>query len=433
MSKSLRKPVTLSKDCSCDDDLSAPELLSVEAAQNIACSLVRSIEHIDLVDLSETVGRVVADDICAPLEMPFFDNSAMDGFAVRCSDFSDHGPWTFLIGEEIAAGAKEMRVAERGVPTAWPIYTGASVPPHCDAVVMQEKCGRQADYVVMKQRPVRGDNIRRKGEDIARGTILIPAGTKISPRHIGLLAANGFRDVAVTRKPRVAILSTGDELVVPGAPLRVGEIYDSNLPMLAALLQEDGAELVNIGRAPDNLEETRALIEACSKDCDLIVSSGAVSVGGRDFLKDAFTCAGGTISGWRVAIKPGKPVLFGSINEMGFTGLPGNPLATFIGYKFFVSPQIRVLSGAGAQVLHRRRGRAAFEWHRKTGRTEYYPVAVTGINEDGSPSLSRLGRGGSASLFHFCHADGVAVAPASLEAVKYGDAVFWHPYNDAIE
>ncbi|MBV1886762.1 MAG: molybdopterin molybdotransferase MoeA [Parvibaculaceae bacterium] len=433
MSKPLRDPTPSSTDCSCDDDLLAQGFLSVEAAQKIACSLVQPVGHIELVDLSHTVGRVVADDICAPLEMPFFDNSAMDGFAVRCCDFSAHGPWTFLIGEEIAAGIKEMRVAEPAVPTAWPIYTGAPVPPHCDAVVMQEKCERQADYVVMKQRPVWGDNIRRKGEDIARGTILISAGTKISPRHVGLLAANGFREVAVTRKPRVAILSTGDELIVPGAPLRVGQIYDSNQPMLAALLQQDGAELVNIGRAPDNLEETRALIEACSKDCDLIVSSGAVSVGGRDFLKDAFTCAGGEIAGWRVAIKPGKPVLFGSIKEMGFTGLPGNPLATFIGYKFFVAPQIRVLSGAGAQVLHRRRGVAAFDWHRKTGRTEYYPVAVTGINEDGSASLSRLGRGGSASLFHFCHADGVAVAPASLEAVEHGDAVFWHPYNDAIE
>ena len=433
MSKPFRDSMLSSTDCSCDDDLLAQGILSVEAAQKIACSLVHPITQMELVDLSHTVGRVVTDDICAPLEMPFFDNSAMDGFAVRCCDFSGDGPWTFVTGEEIAAGVEEMRVGERAVPTAWPIYTGAPVPPHCDAVVMQETCERQADYVVMKQRPVRGDNIRRKGEDIARGAILISAGTKISPRHIGLLAANGFRDVSVTRKPRVAILSTGDELIVPGAPLRVGQIYDSNQPMLAALLQQDGAELVNIGRAPDNLEETRALIEACSKDCDLIVSSGAVSVGGRDFLKDAFIGAGGEISGWRVAIKPGKPVLFGAINEMGFTGLPGNPLATFIGYKFFVSPQIRVLSGAGTQMLHRRNGEAAFDWARKTGRTEYYPVAVTGMKEDGSAILSKLGCGGSASLYHFCHADGVAVAPASLSTVAQGDTVFWHPYNDAIE
>lgn len=433
MSKPLLEMKLPSSTCSCDDDRLGQGLLSVEAAQKIACSLVHPLSQVELVELSHTVGRVVADDICAPLEMPFFDNSAMDGFAVRCCEFAGDGPWTFLIGEEIAAGQEGTFVAECVAPTAWPIYTGAPVPSGCDAVVMQEKCEVQAECVVMRKRPVKGDNIRCKGEDIARGAILIAAGTKISPRHIGLLAANGFREVSVTRKPRVAILSTGDELIAPGAPLRVGQIYDSNQPMLAALLQQDGAELVNIGRAPDNLEETRALIEACSKDCDLIISSGAVSVGGRDFLKDAFVSAGGDISGWRVAIKPGKPVLFGSIQNMGFTGLPGNPLATFIGYKFFVSPQIRVLSGAGTQMLHRRRGEADFDWARKAGRTEYYPVAVTGMKEDGSAILSRLGRGGSASLFHFCHADGVAVAPASLEAVEQGDAVFWHPYNDAIE
>ena len=413
----------LTPSCGCDDlpHTSRSPLMSVADAVARAKAQVAPLAGGETLETVAAIGRRVQADILAPVAMPLFDNSAMDGFALRCADLA--GGDTLPIAGTVAAGDRPGAL----VPgTALRIYTGAPLPAGADAVVMVERCHDSGDRVRITSRPVPGDNIRRKGSDQDAGQVLIAAGTRIAPHHAGLLAANGLRRVTVARRPRVAVFSTGDELT-DGTPTP-GQIPDANRPMLLALARQAGADVTDLGILPDELEVTRAALSRAGANFDLVLTSGAVSMGGKDHVGAALQAAGGHLDGWRVALKPGKPVMFGRLDRAAFTGLPGNPLAVLVGFHLFVAPQIARLAGGQAPDFATVPARAGFDWHRKPGRAEVFPVQLSHYDDTGLPVLNRLGQGVSASLLPVADADGLAVVDARTDRVRPGDALHWQPF-----
>lgn len=412
--------------CQCDAHEANRILLSVEQAQAVAADLSIRPARQELVALSSALGRVAAKDLHAPKPMPFFDNSAMDGYAVRTQNLIGNGPFVMPVAGESAAGNAASAVYDPRAAVR--IYTGAIVPDGFDAVIAQENCRVEQGCIVFDRIPPAGMNIRFQGSDMERGACLIEKGTKIAPHHIGLLAANGYSAVNVFSKPKVAVFSTGDELVAPGEPVGGGQIYDCNKPMLMALLAEMGIDAVNLGALPDDPVATRGFLLRHRNAFDLIISSGSVSVGERDFLKTAFEAAGGSIRSWKVAIKPGKPVMFGRLGKTAFTGLPGNPFAAFVGFNLFVRPQLMRLCGQNRAEVTWQTGQADFEWKRKAGRTEVFPVRRAIDPGSDTQKLVRLGNSVSATLFPLTGADGLAMVPADCETVNAGDPVQWFPF-----
>ena len=411
--------------CGCDRHEAPKGMMSVDEAVALAIAQVAPVAETETLALSQALGRSAAEDVTAPQAMPFFDNSGMDGFAVRTGDFVGQGPWVLPVAATVAAGdtAAPMRAG-----TVLRIFTGAPVPAGADAVVAVEDTRADDDRVVFAQRPQAGQNIRRKGSDMGQGATLLRPGTLLTARHIGLLAANGIASVAVTRRLRVAVLSTGDE--VTDGPRGAGQVFDANRPMLCALARAAGADVTDLGILPDEAGTTAAHIAALAGHYDLVLSSGAVSMGGRDFLRPAFEAAGGTVAGWRVAVKPGKPVMFGRIGPTAFTGLPGNPFAVFVGFHLFAAAQLRRLAGGSPVPFAPRDAVAGFDWTRSPGRAEVFPVRVSGRDGAGRTTLMRLGASVSATLFPLAGADGLAFVPAGTARILPGQPLDWRPFAD---
>ncbi len=417
--------------CGCDDPVHVKSRMSVYEAVSRAHALVRKPGAFELIDLNSAGNRTVSRDLHAPSPMPFFNNSAMDGFAVRTSCFTGMGPWKLPVVGPLAAGSYSS-LAVPDTPVAVRIFTGAPVPEGFDAVVMQEDAGADADHAVFMSMPKSGQNVRQQGEDIKRGAVLVRAGTRLGSRHIGLLAANGYSAVNAYRRPRVGVFSTGDEIVEAGQSALSGQIFDANRPMLIRLARQAGADVTDLGIIGDTLDETTGCFAGMDGKFDLIISSGAVSVGGHDFIKPGLEKAGGEVAFWQVAMKPGKPVMFGKIGEAVVAGLPGNSLAAYVGFKLFVEGMVARLSGRlDSAQLTTTPAFAGFDWTRWPGRTEYFPVNRAGRDEFGVPIVERLGRGGSASLAPLCQADGIAVVAADVDAVAPGDMLRWHDLSNA--
>jgi len=292
------------------------------------------------VALGQALGRILAAEIRAVRPLPAWDNSAMDGFAVRAADL----PGTLPVAGVIAAGDPPDRVLARG--TALRIMTGAPLPAGADAVVMRENAEDLGDQVRFAA-PVRvGRDIRRAGEDVNAGDLLLAAGADLGPGEIGLLAAQGLARVPVSRRPRVAILSTGDELVPLGTEPGPGQIISSNAVALAAQVREAGGEPVDRGIARDDRDALVAHIRGALADADVLVSSGGVSVGDFDHVKDAYAAAGLAMNFWKVAMKPGKPLAFCVAGPVLIFGLPGNPVSSMVGFELFVRPALLAMQGA---------------------------------------------------------------------------------------
>ncbi|WP_289040944.1 gephyrin-like molybdotransferase Glp [uncultured Aliiroseovarius sp.] len=407
--------------CSCDTLSGSVEMMSVADALHRALAQVTPITDNETVPLTDALGRVTAGTIRAAKAMPFFDNSAMDGFALRAADLE--GRCCLPVAGTVAAGDTPCALPDGA---AMRIYTGAPLPDGADTVVMREVCIDKSHKVHFSCPPKLGDNIRRAGSDQAKGEVLVGKGVRIAPRHIGLLAANGLRQVAVVRRPRVAVFSTGEEVTT--GPCGPGQIPDANRPLLCALLAQHGAEISDLGILPDDPVASTARFAGLGARFDLIVTSGAVSMGGKDHIREALTMAGGRVNGWRVAIKPGKPVMFGTLGDAAFTGLPGNPFAVYVGFHLFVSAQIARMTGAAPQPFAASPASAGFDWLRKPGRAEVFPVRQSGHDAAGLPILHRLGAGVSATLLPLARADGLAIVAADTSAVALGDGLHWHPF-----
>jgi molybdopterin molybdotransferase len=400
-------------------------LLSVEEAAALIAERVPVLAGIETVSLVEADGRIAAEDVLAGLDLPPFDNSAVDGYAVRFADLAA-GPETVLpVRGRLPAGVAPGGRLAAGA--AMRIFTGAPMPPGADTVFMQEDVRRDGETVALPAGLKPGANRRLAGEDVTRASTVIPAGRRLTPPDLALAAATGHARLAVRRRLRVAVFSTGDELAEPGAPLRLGAIHDSNRVLLVALLRRLGAEVDDLGILRDDPAILPDCLRAAAAGHDLIVTSGGVSTGEEDHIKAAVEAAGRLVF-WRLAIKPGRPVAMGLVGDAAFVGLPGNPVAVYVTLLFVVRPLLARLGGAALDAPVSQPARAAFRYAKKAGRREYVRVSLR-RGADGVVEAVKFPRDGAGVLSSLTGSDGLAELPEAVTGVEEGDRVevFLHP------
>ena len=374
----------------------------------------------------DALGRVLAEDVRSGLDVPPADNTSMDGYALRCADVPVAGT-VLPVSQRIPAGVIGAPLMPGTVAR---IFTGAQVPPGADAVVMQEQCEPLGDGVRINAAAQPGQWIRRRGEDVRQGAVVLTAGTRLSPQALGLAASVGAATLQVAARPRVALFSTGDELVMPGEPLKPGAIYNSNRFTLRALIQALGCECTDLGIVPDRLDATRDALRKAAQGNHLIVTSGGVSVGEEDHLRPA-VAAEGRIDLWQIAIKPGKPLAFGEVHRADrssahFIGLPGNPVSSFITFLLTVRPVLLRLQGATELSPRGMTLRADFDWPRPDSRREFLRVRR---NDQGG--LDLFANQSSGVLTSAVWGDGVVDNPGS-HAIHLGDAVRFLPFSELL-
>jgi len=351
----------------------------------------------------------------------------MDGYAVRVADCAS-GVATLKVSQRISAG-QVPEALHSG--TAARVFTGAMIPLGADAVVMQEMCEAGGDTVKVKHSPKAGEWIRRTGEDIQSGSVILHAGTRLRAQELGLAASVGLAQLTVLRKPKVAVFFTGDELTMPGEPLKPGAIYNSNRFTLRALLQNLGCEVTDFGIVPDSLKATRDTLRAAASEHDLIITSGGVSVGEEDHVKSAVE-EEGRLNLWQIAMKPGKPLAFGEINRTAhgetafFIGLPGNPVSSFVTFMLFVRPFLLRLQGVQEVAPKAYPMRADFAWPKADRRNEFLRAK---INSNGG--LDLFPNQSSSVLSSAVWGDGLIDNPAG-QTIAYGDIVRFIPFHEIL-
>lgn len=388
-------------------------LLQVEEAQALVLAALTP-GPIESVALAEAAGRILREDVEAFADAPAADNSGMDGYAVRAVDIAAATadiPVVLEVVGDIPAGSLPQIPLEPG--TAMRIMTGAFVPPGADAVVQVEWTDAGAEQVKVF-RPVRqGANVRRRGEDMRRGQVVLRAGTRIGPAEIAMLAANHRARPAVGRRPVVAILSTGDELLEPGSPPVDGKIVNTNAPLLAALVREAGALPLVLPAVRDEREATIAALRAAFES-DVVVTTGGVSVGAFDYVKDALDALGAETRFWRVAMKPGKPVVFSTLRDAVCFGLPGNPVSCFVAFHLFVAPALRAMLGASQLFPPVASARLTAALRGAADRRVYFRAQAAW--RDGELTATPLAAQGSGSLTSMIGANALVIVEAGAEA-----------------
>ena len=349
------------------------------------------LSKIETISLNDALGRTLSADIVSQINVPGFDNSAMDGYALNVEDLGDSVEQnTFSVSGRIAAGTMGEPL-ERGSVAR--IFTGAPIPKGANAVIMQEETEQDGDKVCLKVMPKPGDNLRLAGQDIKVGQIILSKGLRLRPQDLGLIASVGYGQVEVYSRLRVAVMSTGDELIEPvaGAKLAPGQIFNSNHYTLQGLIRGLGMLPVDIGLVGDSPEATEAALTEASEKADCIVSSGGVSVGEEDHVKAAVTKLG-RLDLWRLAIKPGKPLAFGAIGATPFFGLPGNPVSSFVTFVMIARPFL--LKSQGAENYHLRTVYASSQFEVKGGtRREYYRVQMKAGDKGGNEIVNFTNQG----------------------------------------
>ncbi len=395
-------------------------------------ALAELLGHALPLDKVETVltfdadGRVLAQDLIAEMDVPAHDNSAMDGYAVRSADWLNAAT-VLHVHQRIAAGSSGTALAAM---SAARIFTGAPIPEGADAVVMQEVCTlAEAGSVCIATQPQAGQWIRRRGEDVASGRTVLPKGELLAPQSIGLAASIGYDKLCVAAPVRVALFSTGDELVMPGAvapaDMLPGAIYNSNRFFLRALLQRLGCTVTDMGIVPDKLDATKAALLEASRAHDLVLTSGGVSVGEEDHIKPAVQALG-QLNLWQIAIKPGKPFAYGQIANAHFIGLPGNPVSSFVTFLLLVRPFIRRLQGATLLAPESIAACAHFTWARADKRREFLRV-----RRNLAGGLDLFENQSSGVLTSAVWADGLVDNPAG-NTIAHGDVVRFMPFSSLI-
>src|SRR3989442_8582695 len=392
-------------------------LLSVDDALQLLLSKARAVVDIEEVPTLEATNRVLARATRSTMDVPPMDNSAMDGYALRVQDVK-HG--RLKVKQRIQAGAIGVRV-EPG--SAVRIFTGVPIPLGADAVVMQEHCEVRGDEVLIKKAHKAGDWIRLAGSDVRKGGEILPAGKRLLPQDTGLAASVGIKTLPVFRRIRLGLFFTGDELVMPGEPLAPGRIYNSNRFTLRGLAEVFGCEVRDYGIVPDSLEATRQVLRRAAGDCDLIVTSGGVSVGEADYVKPAVEAEGALLM-WKIAMKPGRPLAFGRVGKAAFLGLPGNPGSSIVTFLIIVLPVLLNTQRSTDVIPRAVAARADFAWPQPDARQEFLRVKW---NAQGG--LDLYPTQDSAVLTSTAWADGLVDNPPR-RAIRKGDMVRFLAYSE---
>ena len=405
-----------------------PGLLDLEAVCELVLHGLLPVVGIERVSVSSALGRVAVDDVRSPIPLPAFAQSAVDGFGIHASDLES--PRRHLrVAMRVAAGSGAP--FQIGAGQTATLLTGAAIPHGVAAVVMREKTRQQGASVTINSPAEDGQNIRWEGEDVPVGSVLVPAGSMIDARHIAILAAAGIAQIAVRKCVRVGIISNGDELVDAPQKLKRGQVYDTNRPMLLALLSNGLAVTEDLGRTGDNCGILARALSDASGRYDLIVSSGGVSGSDADHVVEAVRLAGGASRRLSVAMKPGKPLAVGRIGSAAVLSLPGNCVAAMVGALLFARPMIWMLAGAGRGNTAPHIARAAACFSHKPGRIEFVPVRAMENGADQVPTVVALGKGGSARLRPVCLADGFAAIPKNAESIRAGEMLAYYPFKTA--
>nr|VFK14864.1 MAG: molybdopterin molybdochelatase [Candidatus Kentron sp. LFY] len=405
---------------------------SVEDARSFLLEHARPITRIEHIDTAHGLHRVLAKDISSPIDVPGYDNSAMDGYAIRSRDIAARGETRLTIVRRIAAG-EDAQSLEPDATTrqAVRIFTGAPLPDGFDTVVMQESCRVDGDSVSISGPISPGINVRYRGNDIEAGAVVLAAGTRLRPQTLGVAAAMGLATLPVFRRLRVALLSSGNEIIQPGTPLRSGQCYDSNRYTLFGLSMDLGCEISSIETIPDDFAATQEALHRAARQADVVISSGGVSVGEEDHIKRAVESVG-QLHLWRVAVKPGKPLAYGRVLDADFIGLPGNPVSVLVAFCLFVRPMLLKRQGASPSFPIPRAAVADFTWSRAGNRREYARARlVPGGKDLDDPKVVLFGRQGSDVLSSTIWADGLVEIPANT-VIASGDKVAYLSFAELL-
>lgn len=404
-------------------------ILSVEAALQLLLNHARPVAETETRPLYAALGRMLAAPIASPVDLPPWDNSAMDGYAVRVADVAEHRDHGLPVSQRIPAGSRAEPLAPG---TAARIFTGAPVPPGADTVVIQEDCEASDDgtRVRLPARVSSERNIRYRGEQVRAGAEVLPAGTRLDPQHLAVAASVGCAELLVRRRLKVAIFASGDELVEPGQPLNDGQIYNSNRALFHALLGTLGCEVLDLGIVADTREATRAALARGAEQADLVLASGGVSVGEEDHVRPAVEELG-RLELWRVAMRPGRPLAFGQVGDTPFIGSPGNPVSLFVTFCLFARPFI--LRMQGMEPIRPPRGvRAAsgFDCNKPLKRREYRRARLVD-GADGAPTVEVYANNSSADLMSLTWADGLVEVPEQ-QVFSAGYLLTFLPFSELL-
>lgn len=420
-----KAPKSKEKDAACCDTLS-PAFLSVVQGQEKILSLVNTVSEIEACKIENAYGRVLAEDIISPVNVPQYTNSAMDGYAIRSDDVDRD---SYQVVAEVMAGHAYDQPLEVG--QAVKIMTGAPTPRNGDTVVMREQASQEGDKVTFKGAHIKaGQNVRQAGEDLAIGSDVFTAGTRLASPEMGMIASLGFGEANVFRKLKVAVFSTGDEVQAPGTEQKANSIYDSNRFTIMGMLEKLGCEILDFGILEDNEQLMIEALENASAQADVVMTSGGVSVGDADYIKLALDKLG-QIDFWRINMRPGRPLAFGQINNKPFFGLPGNPVAVMVSFINFVEPALRKMQGEQGWKPLKVNAIATENLRSRQGRTEF-SRGIYELDDTGRLTVRTTGKQGSGILRSMSEANCLIEISPAIDTVKAGESVTIIPLQGRI-
>ncbi|EGQ9316467.1 bifunctional molybdopterin-guanine dinucleotide biosynthesis adaptor protein MobB/molybdopterin molybdotransferase MoeA [Vibrio parahaemolyticus] len=420
-----KAPKSKEKDAACCDTLS-PAFLSVVQGQEKILSLVNTVSEIEACKIENAYGRVLAEHIVSPVNVPQYTNSAMDGYAIRSDDVDRD---SYQVVAEVMAGHAYDQPLEVG--QAVKIMTGAPTPLNGDTVVMREQASQEGDKVTFNGAHIKaGQNVRQAGEDLTIGSDVFTAGTRLASPEMGMIASLGFGEANVFRKLKVAVFSTGDEVQAPGTEQKANSIYDSNRFTIMGMLEKLGCEILDFGILEDNEQLMIEALENASAQADVVMTSGGVSVGDADYIKLALDKLG-QIDFWRINMRPGRPLAFGQINNKPFFGLPGNPVAVMVSFINFVEPALRKMQGEQGWKPLKVNAIATENLRSRQGRTEF-SRGIYELDDTGRLTVRTTGKQGSGILRSMSEANCLIEISPAIDTVKAGESVTIIPLQGRI-
>jgi len=418
----------MTKQTPCYDQKNNPDMLTVDQTLSNIHNNIKRIQTTQTLPIREALGYVLAENVISGIDVPPHRNSAMDGYAIIHNDLSSTDSTLLKVIGSSFAGTPYQGMVAPGECVR--IMTGAMMPVDCDTVIMQEQAERDDDVITVKNEHDNGENVRHPGEDIKKGGVVLEADKNISPADLGLLSSIGISEIKTYRKPRIAFFSTGDELKSLGETLGPGDIYDSNRYTLFGMLTKMDVELMDLGVIADQKDLIKETLTNAAETADMVITSGGASVGEADFISEILTEIG-DVNFWKIAMKPGKPLAFGHINQTPFFGLPGNPVSVMATCYLFVQPAIQQLKGIQAESQLKIRAKLGNDLRKAPGRTDFQRGILSQTNTN-EITVSTTGMQGSHILTSMSKANCFIVLPQDSGNINKGEMVEVLPFNDII-